>query len=202
MFSTSSNDEGGGGGGGGIAIRNASRPTIFLDLDNTLICSLRVRSAESDTAKTVNGLVPTIVFADYEVYKRPHLDEFLTYLFDNFRVAVWTAASRDYAAVITSEFILRNHPDRELELFLSGEDTRIASEELGGVKNLNALWDLWDVSSVMDRGDALIIDDLPDVFTTQPDKCIPIVAYYAQDPRAVKDDALQQVMDDLDSRYT
>ncbi|AXN77294.1 CDT phosphatase transcription factor [Heliothis virescens ascovirus 3i] len=179
-----------------------SRPTVFLDLDNTLICSLRLDSAESEMARNVNGFVPAVIFSDYEVYKRPHLDEFLSYLFENFRVGVWTAASKDYAAVITAELILRKYPNRRLEMFLSSDETRTAGEEVGGVKNLNALWDLWGADVIIERDDAIIIDDLPDVYITQPHRCIPVVAYHAQDADAPTDIGLKQLQKDLHDRYT
>ena len=43
--------------------------------------------------------------ASYCVYRRPHLAAFLDYCFGNFKVAVWTSASRDYAYGIASKIM-------------------------------------------------------------------------------------------------
>ncbi len=64
---------------------------LILDLDETLIHASEKRlSRESDF----------IVVNKYFVYKRPLVEKFLTWAFDNFKVAVWTSATENYAAEI------------------------------------------------------------------------------------------------------
>ena len=40
----------------------------------------------------------------YKVFERPGLQEFLDYLFANFNVSVWTAASKSYALFIIDKY--------------------------------------------------------------------------------------------------
>ncbi|ABF70610.1 hypothetical protein [Trichoplusia ni ascovirus 2c] len=177
------------------------KPTIFLDLDHTLICAYKQNSEDTELAKNVNFLTPIISFANYDVYKRPHVDKFLKFLFRNFYVAVWTAASNEYAAVITSKVILGDSQTRNLDMFLTDEDTKEAHRELGGVKNLDAIWALWGAHHIIKEGLAVIVDDLPDVMLTQPDKCIHVKPFIASASDAVIDDGLLIAMDEIRSRY-
>jgi len=66
---------------------------LILDLDETLIhaSETKLASVEHD-----------FVYADYFVYKRPGLDEFLNSVKDDFRIAVWSSASDDYVTSIVS----------------------------------------------------------------------------------------------------
>ncbi len=75
---------------------------LVLDLDETLI---HVRTREdvgrkSDT--TIHG---------WPLYERPHLQEFLDFCFLNFRVGVWTSASRSYAKGILHKTFQGRKPE-------------------------------------------------------------------------------------------
>ena len=64
-----------------------TRPLLVLDLDETIIYS---------TDAEIPGL--TVFRASgHHTHVRPHLNEFLEYVSKSFRIAVWTAASMDYA---------------------------------------------------------------------------------------------------------
>ena len=71
---------------------------IILDLDQTLISA--EPSEEYNFAKN-REKSKKFVFHDmdgyYVVFERPGLQSFLTYLFDNFNVSIWTAASKRYS---------------------------------------------------------------------------------------------------------
>ena len=66
---------------------------IILDLDETLVYA------------TQHELHYAYEFmaGPYFVYARPYLDEFISYCFDNFSVAVWTSSGSDYAEAVTNE---------------------------------------------------------------------------------------------------
>ena len=93
----------------------------------------------------------------YFTIKRPFLDEFMNYAFDNFKVAIWTAGSSDYA----SEAISRAGIDKnKLEFFWTRERCTMKYDfETGfkyGVKNLEKVHKSlgWDLNNV------LIVDDV------------------------------------------
>ena len=66
---------------------------LILDLDETLIhaSEAKLASVEYD-----------FVYAEYFVYKRPGLDEFLNSIKEDFIIAVWSSASDDYVTSIAS----------------------------------------------------------------------------------------------------
>ena len=67
-----------------------SRSLLILDLDETLIfASEKPLERESDF-----GVGP------YHVYRRPHLDEFLTSCHQHFQIAVWSASGTNYLAAV------------------------------------------------------------------------------------------------------
>jgi RNA polymerase II subunit A small phosphatase-like protein len=93
----------------------------------------------------------------YFTLKRPFLDEFMKYVFDNFKVAIWTAGGSDYA----SEAISRAGIDKnKLEFFWTSERCTMKYDfETGfryGVKNLEKVHKSlgWDLNNV------LIVDDV------------------------------------------
>jgi TFIIF-interacting CTD phosphatase-like protein len=70
---------------------------LILDLDECLIHSQHKNDKMSDdfiknSFDVLGGM--------YRTMKRPYLDEFLDFGFENFSVAVWTAASGDYATEV------------------------------------------------------------------------------------------------------
>jgi RNA polymerase II subunit A small phosphatase-like protein len=67
---------------------------LILDIDETLIFA----------SETPQSRPHDFIVGDkYFVYKRPFVEEFLTWCFQNFDVAVWTTATDDYAAEIVSK---------------------------------------------------------------------------------------------------
>lgn len=63
------------------------RPLLVLDLDETLLHSSPVRL----------GRAADLRVGEYHTYARPHLREFLLAAHELYELAVWTAATRDYA---------------------------------------------------------------------------------------------------------
>jgi TFIIF-interacting CTD phosphatase-like protein len=64
---------------------------IVLDIDETLLY------CDYSNYITNPDYVFTSDYIDYATIKRPHVDEFLTYIKENFRYGIYTAATRDYA---------------------------------------------------------------------------------------------------------
>ncbi len=68
----------------------AQRPLLVLDLDETLV------HAEEKDKPLLFGRSPDFTTSDYVVYKRPHLDEFLSRMWKLYDLAVWSAAGTLY----------------------------------------------------------------------------------------------------------
>lgn len=69
---------------------------LILDIDNTLLFTKNEKTNDCDFSFSLGR-------CDYFTLKRPFLDQFMEYAFDNFKVAVWTAAGGDYAARVLTE---------------------------------------------------------------------------------------------------
>ena len=93
-----------------------NKPFLFLDLDQTII------SAEASEDfnfvkhhKKIKKFHYENMEGYYLIFSRPNLQEFLDYIFKNFNVSVWTAASKDYALFIIDKIILKDLPERKLD---------------------------------------------------------------------------------------
>ena len=82
--------------------------TVVLDLDNTLIYSIPMikgfpKKKFPKKKSYLNQMKTHKMNEDFIVFERPGLQNFLSWLFKNFNVIVWSAASPDYV-----EFIVKN----------------------------------------------------------------------------------------------
>ena len=66
---------------------------LILDIDETLIHS---------TETLLSRNPDFTVGSKYYVYKRPFVEQFLTWCSENFDIAIWTSATNDYAAEIVA----------------------------------------------------------------------------------------------------
>ena len=148
---------------------------LILDLDETVIHSL---SPDEEKSLTKTQLVEykkikdkfkhTMGRYDYTVIERPDLQQFLDFVFKNFNVSVWTAASKEYALFIIDKIIMADKPERSLDLILFSTHCKFAHKKYKGMKNLKMVEDVCKY----DMKRTIILDDHPDVFLTQPDNCI------------------------------
>ena len=72
------------------------RKLLILDVDETLIFA---------TEEPLSRVADFTVGNKYRVYKRPFVEQFLAWCFENFDVAVWTSATDDYAAEVLANII-------------------------------------------------------------------------------------------------
>jgi len=173
---------------------------VILDLDNTIINAVDTR----DVIKVFNnsGLESVDWPPLFRIYARPHLQEFLDFLFANFNVSVFTAADKDYALYIVDKFIYKDHPERKLNIFFFRYHVEKSHREYKGVKDLRILWDMFQVPGFYPCN-TVIIDDLDQVAKTNPYNCIPIDAFHVVDddgnynPNAYKDDELIRIKEKL-----
>lgn len=151
------------------------RHNIFLDLDNTIICS------EEFTPK-MRQLIIDSNYSDFDfidsyvTVARPHLQFFLDFLFDNFNVGIWTAASKRYASFIFERFIHRYDQQRNLRLLLYNVHCDLSVQKTSKTKSLCMLWDHWEQLKPLNfsQENTYIIDDLKEVYSCQPENCFRI----------------------------
>jgi hypothetical protein len=150
---------------------------VVLDLDSTIIFA-----ADMDQKEKIPISFP-LPYKDfvpsYRIFERPHLQDFLDYIFEHFNVAVFTAAERTYCLFIVDNFILidrPNKPQRKLEFIFYDYHLDESHKEYGGFKDLRIAFDKFKVPNFYPCN-TVIIDDNPDVFETNPLNCLPIEAY-------------------------
>lgn len=173
---------------------------VILDLDSTVINSLRPWD------KQPKGLIGHHMKDDgpdgtgeteYIVYERPHLQEFLDYLFANYRVAVWTAASVDYAAFIIEEILLQKKPNRKLAFFLFDYHGELC--EKNGSESPKDLQLVWNTFPGFTKDNTIIVDDYEAVYLPQMCNSYPIPPFLADASDATSDTELLRLMKKMSS---
>ena len=90
-----------------------NKKNLLLDLDQTLICACDFKEYKPGSNKKMDEKADNEIFNKinmdniYTVFQRPNLEKFLDFIFENFNVSVWTAASKDYALFIINKIILK-----------------------------------------------------------------------------------------------
>ena len=127
---------------------------FILDLDQTIISSEELTGKSKSKDKVIfnfnvndekksiseNEMGQYHKLDQYIIVERPYLQEFLDYIFENFNVSVWTAASKEYARFICQKIIL-NKPERKLDYFLYVEHCHMSTpKDIKNIKNLDFLY--------------------------------------------------------------
>lgn len=174
---------------------------VILDLDETLISAQPVKPEdENDKVDPIDPKkAKKFKFHDmdgyYMVFERPGLQEFLDFLFDNFNVSIWTAASKDYALFVVDKIILAK-PNRKLSHIFYSYHGRISKKKKAGPKGLKLLWELYSIPSFNPKN-TFIIDDLDKVLEGQEGHCISAKAFLFQDKDSEKDKFLPILQKEL-----
>ncbi len=170
---------------------------ILLDLDQTLISA--EADEEYDFVKN-REKAKKFEFHDmdgyYIVFERPGLQKFLDFIFENFNVSVWTAASKDYALFIVDKILLQNKPKRHLDWIFFSYHCDISRKLLNGTKDLSILWTLYKITGY-DPENTIIIDDYDEVYNTQKNNCIIAIPFEFTDDDSHKDQYLQRLQEAL-----
>lgn len=177
---------------------NQDKPNFILDLDQTLI------SAEADEDydfKKYNKKAKLFEFEDmdgyYLVFARPGLQKFLDYLFANFNVSIWTAASKDYALFIIEKMILAGKPERKLDWIFFSYHCDLSKKKMKKSKHLNMIWDIYKISGY-NKDNTVILDDYSEVYKTQPDNCIMAFPFEFKDKDSENDTFLKDLIPKLE----
>lgn len=170
---------------------------ILLDLDQTCI------SGEDLSTFNVNQFKQkSLHFKSYnmdnvyEIYERPHLQKFLDYIFSHFNVSIWTAASADYGMFIIQNIICPPNKNRQLDYFLHSKHCTESKRKLTATKNLDMLYDVWKLPGYYPNN-TIIIDDLKEVYETQPINCINIKPFEFTKKNSEKDTELNKITTQL-----
>ena len=174
--------------------KDRKKINVFLDLDNTVIYSIvKDKFNENSYLKNFNYHV---MDDDYIVFERPGLQPFLDWLFNNFNVSVWSAASPNYVDFIVRNVIEKN--DRVVEYVLNSDNCEFSQDIFGNkhIKNLNLLWDIYDVENYGPYN-TLIIDDLSLVSNINPNNSIKIKSFNTNRKDNLNDDELKNIKNKL-----
>ena len=172
----------------------APKKGIVLDLDSTIISSL---NAGEQTPN--ENLVYYTMYDDeetkkdklYYVHSRPHLQEFLDFIFSRYNVGVWTAASKDYAISIVQHVILHK-PERKLEFLLFNQHAQCTNSSCP--KDLRLVFEKFQG---FPANNTYIIDDYNEVFAPQLENAYPIKPFEADEADSHKDTELITLMKKL-----
>jgi len=143
---------------------------IVLDLDNSLISSIPMDTYKKLSKKNIdkmNSMTHYQMNNVYMVFERPCLQEFLNYIFENFNVSVWSAASKDYVLFIVKHILL-NGKNRKIDYIFYAYHCDVSLKYYKNPKKLNLLWEKFKLPQ-FNKNNTIIIDDLDDVADKQ--KC-------------------------------
>lgn len=131
------------------------KPLLILDLDETLIYSVHKKDYKNDG-------YDLIIDNEYFTKKRPFVDEFIEEIKEYFKLAVWTAATEDYAEIIVKNLFTEKNIQLE---FLYSRNKCIPKEKSRSmyeyfperyyIKDLSKIKKNYNLERV------LMVDDLP-----------------------------------------
>lgn len=175
------------------------RIRIFLDLDQTVISAEDEKEYDKNNPKDAEKGKKFRYFelkedgkVIYTIFERPGLQKFLDYLFANFNVSVWTAASQSYALFIIDKIILAGKKNRQLDWIFFSKHCDWSKKLKHGTKDLTMLWDVYKESDY-NKDNTIIIDDYDEVYKTQPGNCVIAKPFDFKDSDSDKDTYLQQL---------
>jgi TFIIF-interacting CTD phosphatase-like protein len=179
------------------------KKNIVLDLDNTLLSAVPLEDfpwGEESKQKAIKFEIHNM--EDYYiVFERPYLQEFLDYIFENFEVSIWSAASKNYVLFIIENIILINSKRKLKNIFFSYHCTLSKKMFNGGIKKLDMLWDVFKLRDYTSKN-TIIIDDLPKVKKIQPCNCYSIHPFEFTDEDSECDTELKKLICVLDKYRT
>lgn len=181
---------------------------IFLDLDQSIISGEILKEddddyddddeeedlydIESNKTKAINFDFQNMENY-YVIFERPGLQKFLDYLFKNFNVSVWTAASKGYALFIIEKIVLAGRPERKLDYVFFSYHCKISSKLGKGTKDLSILWDIYKLPGYNAKN-TYILDDYDEVYHTQPDNTIIAKPFHFTAHNSENDDFLNNLI--------
>jgi len=182
-----------------------SKKNVILDLDETLL------NAQEKDRFNFRKYSDKLLKHDwhemdgyYIIFERPNLQEFLDWLFENFNVSVFTAASKDYAIFIVNNIIMTpSKPERKLDYLLFSyhvEHGKKINNNQNSMKDLSMLWNTYKMPGY-NQDNTVIIDDYNEVYKTNTkkgNKCYKIKPFNVKSKHSTKDSELLKVKEYLE----
>lgn len=168
---------------------------IILDLDQTLIYGEPVKDFKNNFYQKAIKFTFYNMDNTYIIFERPHLQEFLDFLFSNFNVSIWTAASKDYALFVIKNVILKK-PNRKLDFILVSYHCRISEKKNKHkhTKYLQLLNGDFGLTHMTQQNTFILDDYKNDVYISQPDKCILASEFIFKNQNSETDDFLSNLI--------
>ena len=172
---------------------SSSRKKVILDLDQTLISAEATEEYDAiKNRKKAKKFSSTNMESFYVVFERPGLQEFLDFLFEEFDVSIWTAASKDYALFVIEHIIIAGKPNRTLEWIFFSYHCDISKKYKGHTKDLTVITDVYKIPGYS-LDNTFIIDDYDEVYNTQKENCVIAPAFEFEDDNSDKDKFLVEL---------
>ncbi|KAG2194678.1 hypothetical protein INT47_013053 [Mucor saturninus] len=173
-----------------IALQYYKGKTLVLDLDETLVHSVRLGTTENNISPSIKKTTIEVTSDKqsilYEVYKRPHVDFFLSTISKWYRVVIFTASMSEYADPVID--------------WLDQDQTVISQRYFRQsclLRNGNFLKDITIAES--DLSKVCLIDNSPAAYELCQDNAIPLPTWISNP----KDDCLLDLLPLLDAlRFT
>jgi len=148
--------------------RHNRKKNVILDFDETLFYAIDMDDyiPEKHDEKISRFKTRPVQMDDsYKIILRPGLHKFLDYVFKNFNVTTFTAASKSYAMFILDNIIKRNNTDRKVDYVFFSYHCDLSKCVKNGIKDLTIIWDIFKLPGY-NKYNTLIIDDNQDVKDT------------------------------------
>jgi hypothetical protein len=129
------------------------RKLIILDLNGVCV--------DREYLDKASNVVPGVQLGKFMVYKRPHIDEFIDFLFEHFDVAVWSSANKNNVDNMVTH-VFANRKSRLLFVWHQTQCMYIGQVDLGNGRSKPLYSKLvTDVTTKYEayRGNVLLLDD-------------------------------------------
>lgn len=175
-----------------MSVKNDKLNFIF-DLDQTIISGEPREEYDFEKNKKKASKFRFEIMENYYIiFERPYLQQFLTFIFKNFNVSIWTAASKDYALFIIEKIIIAGNKDRKLDyIFFSYHCGLSKKYKKDSSKELSILWNKYKLPGYNENNVVIFDDYFEDVHKNQKENCIIAKPFEFKDEDSNKDKVLK-----------
>lgn len=166
---------------------------IILDLDNTLISAVELDGYNEKTNLEKSRKFESFdVDNYYKVFKRPNVDKFIKFLFENCKhVSVWSAGTKDYVLKIVDELFIKKGYHPHFVFFLY--HCNLSDKNHKGIKDL----DMVVKHFKYDKDKTYIVDDLDDVIHINKQNSFHIKDFEYYNKNSENDKELLRIMEKI-----
>ena len=178
---------------------NKKKINFILDLDQTIISGEPVEEYNIEKNKKKASKFRFETMENYYIiFERPGLQQFLTFLFKNFNVSIWTAASKDYALFIIDKIIIAGNKDRKIDYVFFSYHCGISKKiKKKSSKELSILWNYYKLPEYNENNTVILDDYTEDVYNNQKQNCIIAKPFEFKDDNSHKDKFLKDLQHKL-----